>query len=622
MRLFITLAIAASFHSSVQAQSTFPDSTKNHLNDVIINENRLQIPFASQNRNIYILDKAQINQLPVQSISELLSYVSGVDVRQRGPWGAQADISIDGGSFEQVTILVNGVKMNDPQTGHNSMNLPIPVNAIERIEVLRGSAARVYGVNSLTGAINFVTIKPNRTGAEVQINSGSNFKDNEENPDKTYLSKGIQLMGNYANEHQNHIISGSFSDGTGHRYNTAFKNNKLFYQGNISFKPNQTLTFMTGYVYNNFGANGFYAAPGDKESLEITQTGMASIGYETQLSERVTINPRINYRYNDDDYRYYKHDLSKARNRHYTHVINPEINANYKTNFGDFGFGTEVRFDKINSSNLGDHTRSDAGFYTEFRTEEIKNFQFSAGIYANYNSTFGWRVYPGLDIGYSLAQNWKVYVNSGSGQRVPSLTDLYYDTPANIGNENLNPESAWYAEGGLKYNNGNLWMNASYFYRKVDNLIDWVRNDVQEAWRSENFLQNTVKGLTLSADYRINKSTDWNLITGVSYTYLDARMNQKGLQFNLSKYALESLKHQLSGKLMTNFKKVSFSITERFQERIQKKSYFLTDFRLGYSFNRYYLFADATNIFDKQYIEVAQAPMPGRWFNLGLKVGI
>src|SRR5690606_15934137 len=115
-----------------------------------------------------------IESLPVQSVNELLSYVAGVDVRQRGPWGSQADISIDGGTFEQVTYLINGIKMNDPQSGHNSMNIPIPINAIERIEVLRGSAARVYGVNSLTGAINIITVKPNKSGAEIQLDGGTN----------------------------------------------------------------------------------------------------------------------------------------------------------------------------------------------------------------------------------------------------------------------------------------------------------------------------------------------------------------------------------------------------------------------------------------------------------------
>jgi iron complex outermembrane receptor protein len=624
MRTFTFLLLAISFNClKSQAQTRLPDSTDNYLNEVIINENRLQIPFGSQNRNIHILDKAQIEKLPVQSVNELLSYIGGVDVRQRGPWGAQADISIDGGTFEQVTFLINGVKMNDPQSGHNSMNIPIPVNAIERIEVLRGSAARIYGINSLTGAINIVTINPNSSGAEIQVNGGTNFKDNEEDTNKTYHSKSVQMLGRYASEIQNHLLAGSIENGSGHRYNTAFKNQKIFYQGNLSTSSKSNMTAMAGFVYNNFGANGFYAAPSDKESAEITQTGIASIGYKTKLTDRLTLKPQVNYRYSYDDYRFYRHDLSVARNQHYTHIITPELNANYQTVFGEFGFGAEARFEKINSSNIGNHKRDNLGIYTEFRTEEIKNVQISAGAYINYNSTFGWRTYPGLDLGYSFARDWKIYINSGTGQRIPSFTDLYYDTPGNIGNKNLQPENAWYVEGGFKYNNGRLWTNASYFHRKVDDFIDWVRNDTQEAWEAQNFLQNNVSGITMSADYHVTQENNsWNLLTGINYTYLDANLNKKNNNYFLSKYALESLKHQLIAKAIVEYKSFNFTLTERFQERVTNKSYFLTDVRLAYRYKNYSVYTDATNIFDTHYIEVATAPMPGRWLNLGLKVEI
>lgn len=621
MRIFTFLAFAFSLQSlSVQAQVQLSDTSKNSLDEVIIVENRMQIPFTSQNRNIYILDKEQIDKLPVQSLNELLTYVSGVDVRQRGPWGSQTDVSIDGGTFEQTAILINGVKMNDPQTGHNSMNLPVSVNSIERIEVLRGSAARIYGVNSLTGAINIVTIKPNKTGVEIQLNGGSNFKDNEEQPDKVYNSKGIEIAGSYVTEKQNHLLSGTLQDGSGHRYNTGFKNQKLFYQGNLEINQNNRVAIMAGYIYNNFGANGFYAAPIDKESQEIIQTGIASIGYTSQLSNRLSLSPRISYRYNYDDYRFYRTNLSTARNQHYTHVVNPEINAAYKTNFGEFGFGAEARFDKINSSNIGDHKRENVGMYAEFRTEEIKDFQINAGAYINYNSAFGWQVYPGIDLGYDLKKGWKAYINTGTGQRIPSLTDLYYNTPSNVGNDDLEAENAWYAEGGIKYNNKRLRMNASYFHREIDNFIDWVRSDTQQPWRSENFIHNKVNGLSIGADYRITEGRDFNLLSSVSYTHLDASLNQKDINL-LSKYALESLRHQVIAKATGEYKGFYITLAERFQERINYKSYFITDLRLAYKYKSYSIYADATNLFDTQYIEVAAAPMPGRWFSIGLKAG-
>src|SRR5690606_23183177 len=245
----------------------------------------------------------------------------------------------------------------------------------------------------------------------------------------------------------------------------------------------------------------------------------------------------------------------------------------------------------------------------------------NAGAYINYNSAFGWQVYPGLDLGYNITDKWKAYINSGTGQRIPSLTDLYYDTPGNIGNEDLKSENAWYAEGGLKYNGAKLWLNASFFHREIDDFIDWIRTDAQQPWRSENFLHNTVNGLTISADYRLFTSREFSLLSGLSYTYLRADL-QANDQTYLSKYALESLKHQVIAKAIAGYKGLNITLTERFQERINDKSYFLTDMRVAYKYQNYGIFINATNIFDTQYTEVAAAPMPGRWFSLGLNVGI
>src|SRR3546814_281145 len=156
------------------------DTSTIPLREVIITENRMQLPFAKQNRNIQIIDRKQIDAMPARSINELLSHISGVDLRQRGPFGTQADVSIDGGSFEQTLILVNGVKVLDAQTAHNSLNLPIPTDAIERIEIIRGPAARIYGINSLTGAINIVTRKPTDSGVSAHVYTSSGFKRSEE----------------------------------------------------------------------------------------------------------------------------------------------------------------------------------------------------------------------------------------------------------------------------------------------------------------------------------------------------------------------------------------------------------------------------------------------------------
>lgn len=585
------------------------------LNEVMIQENRLQIPFTEQNRNIRIISREDIEHLPVRSINELLSYVSGVDVRQRGPWGAQADISIDGGTFDQTLILVNGIKMNDPQTGHNSMSLPIPFDAIERIEVMRGPAARIYGINSLTGAINIVTRKVETSGVEGRVYTGSNFSHDEESGN-IYNGRGVQLGGRVAGENSRHLLYGGYDGGNGYRHNTGFTNAKVFYQGDATVDGGDVLSWMGGYVYNDFGANGFYAAPGDINSQEIVQTAIGSLQYRTELNERWTLIPRIAYRFAYDDYRYFRDDLSRFRNMHRSHVASYEVNSRYKGNFGELGFGAEFRNDIIRSTSLGDRNRSNYGFYGEFRTDKITRLSLSFGAFLNHNSDFGWRVYPGLDAGYNFYGNWKLFVNTGTGQRIPTFTDLYYQGAGNQGNPDLVSENAYYAEGGLKYMSDKWNMNASYFYRRIDDFIDWTRTSLDDPWIPGNFLQNNTQGVVFNLSYQWARQRAGNGRIGVSYTYLDPQFKQYDND-NLSRYAIESLRHQAVAFVSYQFGKVGLTAAERFVERISYRNYFLTDARANLTLGAYQVYFDANNIFDMQYIEAAAIPLPGRWFNLG-----
>ncbi len=594
-----------------------PDTTSTALREVVVTENRLQVPFAKQNRNLTIVSRAEIAASPARSINELLAYVAGVDVRQRGPWGAQADVGIDGGTFDQTLVLVNGVKMSDPQTGHNSLSLPIPMDAIERIEILRGPVARIYGVNSLTGAINIVTRQATESGVDGHVYAGSSLR-RDGQADALYNSRGLQLGGRVANANDRHLLYGSYDGGNGYRHNTAFVNTKFLYQGEATVDQRDILSWTLGYAYNDFGANGFYAAPGDSNSQEIVQTAIAAVQYRAQLNDRWTLTPRVAYRFAHDDYRYLKHDLSRFRNLHRTHVASYEFNARYVGAFGDLGMGAELRNDVIHSTSLGNRNRANYGFYGEFRTDKIDRLSLSLGAYLNYNSDFGWRVYPGLDAGYNVFGHWRLFFNAGTGQRIPTYTDLYYQGAGNRGNPDLLPEHAYYIEGGIKHTGRHWQANASYFYRRIDDFIDWTRRSLDDPWVPDNFLRNNTRGVNTSVAYSWHASQAANGRVGFSYNYLDPRFEQYD-DSNLSRYAIENIRHQAVGFVALRAGKLGITAAERFVERISYRRYFLTDIRVSMTWQAYRLYADANNIFDKRYIEAAAIPMPGRWFSLGVK---
>lgn len=612
----VTICLSAGYAEAQQ------DTSKN-LNEVMVRENRIKLPFSKQNRNIWIIDQEQIKNSSARSISELLSGVAGVDVRQRGPGGVQADISIDGGTFDQTLVLINGVKVSDPQTGHNMMNLPISMDDVDHIEVLRGSASRIYGINALTGAINIVTKSVNSTGVSANVFTGSSFK-KDEVTGKLYGNYGVHATGTLALKASSHLFSVGQEAGSGYRYNTAFDNQKIFYQGKVNVGKADQLDITGGYTHNNYGANAFYSAPGDKEAEETVNTALAAIAYKTKLTSFWTLLPRLSYRNNADDYLYIKQSPDKFHNHHVTQVISAELNNTFETGIGEFGLGLEGRKEKINSTNLGKRSRDNAGIYGEYKFDLVKHLLINAGTYVNYNSDYGWQAFPGIDAGYNFYGNWKVFVNVGTGERLPTYTDLYYKGPTNIGNDQLNPEKSRYAESGLKYNSNHFLLNASVFKRRISDFIDWVKESVADPYQPKNFSQLNTTGFTLSTDYKtgpIQNATVFNSWRfGLAYTHLDPAIKTTIPQATISRYAQSALKNQLTGMVNMDFLKVmSLTVSARYNDRINYKDYTIVDARLSYRLQKSSFYVDAQNIFNAQFTEITAVPMPGVWASLGYK---
>lgn len=605
---------------STQAYAQSKQDTTLAIDEVVISENRFNTVISQQNRNVYVVDKEMIAKLPGRSIQEILQYCNGIDLRQRSPFGSQADISIDGGSFEQTVVLLNGAKIIDSQTAHNMMNLPIPVEAIERIEVVRGPAARIYGINTLTGAINIVTKRPNHTGALVSAYAGSNFKKDTEGSGNTFNGRGVQAGVSLSQKHHQHSLFASHDKSNGYRFNTGFENNKLLYLGNYQLSPKDELLASIGYIHNGFGANGFYASPGDKNSAEIVQTTLANIQSKHMLNDKWTLMPRLSYRYNDDDYRYFgNNELSKGRSRHFTNSLAAEVNTAYKMQTGELGLGAEARREEINSSNLGKHLRENYGLYAQYRTALFPKFNVNIGSYLNYNSDFKWQLYPGMDASYTFNPALRITGSIGTSQRLPSFTDLYINQlPGNIGNADLSSENAFQGELGIKYNKNNFGISGNVFYREINRFIDWTRQQSTDPWQSHNIGDLQTRGINMRGHYLVplNAVSRFNFQLG--YSFLDSEVGNTPTG-TLSKYQISSLKHQLTQTIDYQYAGFSIMLASRFNERTAGSSYWINDLRISQRIKQFSVFVDGQNIFNTTYFEAGAIPLPSQWFSLGVK---
>ncbi len=594
---------------------------KQEMDSVIIVENRIQALYGNHNSNIQILNKEQIAALPVKSVNELLTYVAGVDIRQRGPWGTQSDVSIDGSTSDQVLLLIDGVKVSDPQTGHNMLNIPIPIAAIDHIEVLRGPAARIYGVNALAGTINIITNNPKENRVFAQAYVGSSFT-KDTSTGATFYNRGIQAAATLASENQSHTISFGQDQSNGYRYNTRMESYRLFYQNKIKLNEKNSIETMGGFVSNAFGASLFYAAPVDPEATEHVQTGIAALGYHWKPNKRWTITPRVSYRYNNDDYIFIRQKPDYYHNVHETNVLSTELNATYQLKNATAAIGAEWRDEHINSNSLGKRQRDNIGFFGEYKHYCSKKLNIGAGIYLNQNSDYGFQAFPAIDAGYRFLPNFKIFTSASTGQRLPTFTDLYYVGPSNIGNPYLKPETATYGELGLQFTQPILEAKAIIFARSSQNFIDWTRNNDTAKWQPQNYQSVTTKGASISLNYKLSRNCNWSddyeLTIAANYTWLNQTINVTADK--ISKYNIDALRNQLNISIRSLwFKTLQINIATRYLQRISNNDYTVLDVRIGYQIKQWTIYSDLNNLLDTQYKEIGSVPMPGRWFSFGVK---
>ena len=599
LRFAFTLFLVAT--SSIIAQQT---QTRQELDTVLIKSTRIDVPFKENARTIQIITADIIKKSAATNVAELLQQVAGVDIRRRGTAGSQADLYIRGGGFDQTLLLIDGIKMDDAQTGHHTLNAALPIEVIERIEIVKGPAARIFGQNAFTGAINIVTKKKLNSTVSANIEAGS-FG---------------QLNGSvtFGKETENTTIIAHIGTLTsdGYRINSDYENYNYFFKGTFN-KQKQPINVIATFFDRKFGAQNFYTPPSfGLNEYEETQNSLLGISTTFQ-SEKFKITPRLYWRRGQDIFLLQRDNPSFYRNLHITNKVGAEANASYTSSLGITGFGLDISRVSISSNNLGDRNRTMVNLFLEHRFK-TGNFDITPGVAVTYFSDFKFHAFPGLDIGYKVSDNLKAYGNIGYTYRIPTYTDLYYNDSSTTGNPNLKPEEALAQELGLNYNTNNFYATVSVFNRDADNLIDFIRpNTTATKFEATNIAEVNTKGFEFDANYTF-KIKDYNQSLAVGYTFLED--NIKDQDRDLSRYRLNTLKHHFTTRLRTQlFKNVSQNIIYKHAERTDGQSYNIWDASIIFNFNKFDFTVTANNIFNAEFIETGFVPMPESNVLFGLR---
>jgi iron complex outermembrane receptor protein len=679
-----TLENATASSLSVETDKITTDTTLTGrglmLEEVSVVGTRAPLAESQQARMVTVLRRDDIQAAAVQSVNDLLKMAVGVDVRQRGPLGAQTDVSIRGSNYEQIAILLNGINICDPQTGHNAFDFPVDISDIERIEVLEGPAGRAYGTSSLLGAVNIVTASP---PAPLQLERGVESEDSS-----TSSKLGVQARvegGSYGyfnagaratlhTPHSTggeafHSISGSYTRSDGYSRNKAgalnadYSGGKAFYEG-IYDDETVRVRWHAGMSAKSWGSNTFYGAKWD-DQYEHTLKTYTAVQAETKTG-RVHLRPAVYWNRTEDRFELFRDAPDTYPfNYHLTNVYGVNLNSHFDWLLGRTALGVEVRNEDLVSGNLGeplDHPKHIHGTDRDYeyglnRTNInmvaehniiLKRLTLSAGIVAVYNSwaDMGVKVYPGIDISYRPHRHWTIFASYNSSLRMPSATELYYSVGGHKADKHLKSEETKALEGGVRYADNGVTGALSVFYNRHENLIDWIRHtaDGDDApWESVNF--GRINSIGTEAKMSLNMLQlvpQQKVLQQLSIAYCYIHQDQKEYSDIQSRYALEYLRHKLTANArIALWKALTLNVSYRMQDRMgtytdingdvqQYKRYGIVDARLAWTLrsplhaphSTMELYLEANNLFDKTYVDYGNVPQPGVWVVAGFAIKI
>ncbi|NDV79363.1 TonB-dependent siderophore receptor [Dysgonomonas sp. 511] len=603
------------------------------LDEVMVTASRVELPINQTAKLVTIISKEQIAQAPVRSIQDLLIYAANVDVVQRGGHGVQADISLRGGTFDQTTILLNGVNLSNPHTGHYSFDFPVNLSDIERIEIIHGPSALIFGAGAFSGGINIITKKNIDYKAYANVEAGM------------HKLRGIEVRGTAKTGLANHSLSVGYNSSDGYIHNSDYDIYNVLWQTRFRFGGESKMDLQLGYNDKQYGATTFYSALSN-DQYERTSTYMGSL--KGEFGSKLKIVPIIYWNRHHDQYDWIK-DTEAGRNFHRNDTYGANLIFAYKSKLGTTSLGGELRREDIMSTNLGlvmaephrKYTKYDDRTNTSVSLEHTAGITdklvVSAGVLMNHNTLLDgkYRFYPSVSVTYRPDNSFSVSSSWSKSTRMPTFVDLYYKAPTHNAKNDLKPENSESLELGLKYRKSFFKAYLTGFLQWGRNMIDWVKEDpASVVYTSWNHSKINTQGVEMGAEFLLGDILPVlgeQSLLAIDYT----RMHQDSDTRNMiSLYSLNYLRDKFTTRFHHRiYKDFSASWYFRFQKRMGTyekyedkvkigdvgfPSFSTLDLKLDYKYNDMSFYLNLNNLYDTHYFDKGNIPQPGFWLMGGL----
>jgi len=544
----------------------------------------------SLGRLVTVITRDDLDALAGTAVVDLLRLAPAIDVRARGEAGVQADFLVRGAAFGQTLVLLDGVRMNNAQSGHHNADVPIVAAALDRIEIAPGAGSAAHGADALGGTVQFVT----RTGryAETTLTAGS------------FDTVRFEGAAGLAPAALSASVWGSRSSGF------TFDRDHGIGGARVSASPATGVRASAAHGRKAFGANGFYGPSPSKEWTEMTLVSASA----ARQAGAWTIDARGAYRHHHDRFRW---DIARpgfAENVHATDAVDVTARADHHTAAARVTAGVAAGGDWIASSNLGERDQTRMAVFTEAQVALAGTAVVQPGLRVDRYSTFGTAVSPSLAVSWWPTERWRARASVGRAFRAPTYTERFYSDPAHLASDALDAEDGWSGEAGIDLTAGAWALSATAFARADRNVIDWVRASPDERWRTTNVHDVD----TLGTELQITRRFARGLVRG-SFTALDVSAPALTL---LSKYVLDYTRHGVGvASTVAVSRDVDVSVHLDHRRRSDDQAYTLADARISARLGRMRLFVEGRNLLDEDYQEVAGVEMPGRAWTAGLTFG-
>ena len=583
------------------------------------------------------ISRDEITAMPVQSVADILKYNAGVDVRTRGASGAQADVSLRGGTFDQVVILLNGVNITDAQTGHYSLNLPVSVDLIERVEI------RDNAINIITRSPLTLDLRPLTAG--LRLTAGMNAL---VNPAATVRLNRKDWYVNASAEYTR--SDGYYAPAPSEKEQVALDNSDLKLANLFLQTGYKGLDVQLGAQYKDAGAGMFYGF-GSQDQFDATRTGFAAARYTHSWEGLYELEANASYRANYDHYQWHR-GQTPGSNRHFTQnagaLVKGSAEYNIEGVLGNTVAGIDLRNENIRSTNLRDTNRLNLNYFVEQRFVFLRHkLIMNVLLNGNWNTMFGHNYSGSANLSYRHWSGSTVFLTANRSLRMPTFTDLYYDAGNQLGNPDLQPEEAWTLTLGTKFKHNFssdkerlslLYVQADAYYRWGRNIIDWVYTpeDTRRPYHAQNHNQVDATGVDLTVGYQRDR---WLRRAEVSYTYtwLDLDVNKSGSRYldYLSHKLVARLEHDIwrfhTSSLNHQSSTIGASWTLTWQKREGQyntaegnvadfRPVLLLDGQLFWEHPYVRVAVDCTNLTNRHYYDYGGILQPGAWAKLTISM--